>query len=79
MIFGIPVGTVGVLAVQRTLAYGIKAGIVTGLGSSASDWLYACAGAFGIAAVSDFLSGHQVIVNLFGGGLLLPLGFCEVW
>lgn len=74
LLFGIPVGAVGVLTVQRTLAYGMKAGIATGLGSSAADGLYACAGAFGMAAVSDFLLEHRTIVNLAGGCLLLLIG-----
>lgn len=32
LLFGLPVGAVGTMTVQRTLNYGAKAGLVTGLG-----------------------------------------------
>ena len=37
LLFGIPVGAVGALAVQRTFTQGFKAGLLTGLGSSVAD------------------------------------------
>ena len=64
LMFGIPVGAVGVLTVQRTLRYGVKAGLFTGLGSSAADCFYACVGAFGFTLVSDFLLARQNIINI---------------
>lgn len=74
LLFGIPAGAVGAMAVQRTLNYGIKAGLVTGLGSSAADCLYACIGAFGLTLVSDFLMEFQSIIHLAGSCLILGMG-----
>lgn len=74
LMFGIPVGAVGVLTVQRTLRYGVKAGLFTGLGSSAADCFYACVGAFGFTLVSDFLLARQNIINIAGGMLILFMG-----
>lgn len=34
VLFGLPVGAVGALVVQRTWSSGIRAGLLTGLGSS---------------------------------------------
>ena len=51
LIFGVPAGAIGALTLQRTLKRGFAAGFVTGLGSSAADLLYACAGVFGVAVV----------------------------
>lgn len=51
LIFGVPAGAIGALAIQRTLRGGFWAWLVTGLGSSAADLLYACAGIFGLTPV----------------------------
>lgn len=37
LVFGAPAGAVGALCVQRSLLYGAKSGLITGLGSSAAD------------------------------------------
>lgn len=44
LIFGLPVGAVGAMTVQRTWEHGIKAGLLTGMGSSAADCIYAGSG-----------------------------------
>ena len=74
LVFGLPVGAVGALTVRRTLLYGIKSGLLTGLGSSAADCFYACVGAFGFTMVSDFLLRYRIIITVFGGGLILWMG-----
>ena len=74
LLFGIPAGAVGAMTVQRTWSYGIKAGLLTGLGSSVADCIYACIGAFGLTVISDFLLKYQTVINLAGGGLILYMG-----
>lgn len=74
LIFGVPAGAVGALCVQRSLLYGAKSGLVTGLGSSAADCFYAVVGAFGITLISDFLTKYQTVINLIGGLLILAMG-----
>lgn len=74
LIFGIPAGAVGAMAIQRTLSRGVKAGLVTGLGSSAADCLYAVVGAFGLTLISDFLLQYQVAINIIGGTFILFMG-----
>ena len=74
LLFGLPVGAVGTMTVQRTWNNGIKAGLFTGLGSSASDCFYAAVGVFGITLISDFLLKYQVIINILGGGFILYMG-----
>lgn len=68
LLFGLPVGAVGTMTVQRTWANGIKAGLFTGLGSSVADCFYACVGVFGLTLISDFLLKHQVVIHILGGG-----------
>lgn len=74
LIFGVPVGAVGALCVQRSLLYGAKGGLVTGLGSSTADCFYAAVGAFGITFISDFLAKYQTVINLIGGFMILEMG-----
>ncbi|MDE6764302.1 MAG: LysE family transporter, partial [Oscillospiraceae bacterium] len=71
LLFGMPVGAVGAMTVQRSIAHGAKAGLLTGLGSSAADCLYACVGAFGLTLISDFMLKYQVVINVIGGVLIL--------
>lgn len=74
LLFGLPVGAVGTMTVQRTWNGGIKAGLFTGLGASAADCFYACVGVFGLTLISDFLLKNQVMINIFGGGFVLFMG-----
>ncbi len=74
LLFGIPVGAVGAMTLQRTWSFGFRAGLLTGLGSSVADCLYAIVGAFGLNLISDFLLQYRTIINLLGGGLILSMG-----
>lgn len=66
LIFGIPAGTIGALTIQHTLQKGFKAGVITGLGSTAADMFYACIGICGITFVSDFITKYQQWIRLLG-------------
>lgn len=79
-LFGVPIGAVGAMTVSRTLNHGFGAGMVTGLGSSAADCIYAGVGAFGLT-----LSGvavrfreravkHRILLNRIFGSLLILFG-----
>ena len=74
LLFGLPVGAIGALTVQRTWGLGMRAGLLTGLGSSVADCFYACVGAFGLTLISDFLLRWQVVITVFGGVLILAMG-----
>ncbi len=74
LVFGVPAGAVGVLTIQRALSHGFWAGFLTGLGSSAADVLYVCAGVFGLTVISDFLLKWQTPISLAGGALIVIMG-----
>lgn len=77
MIFGfflaLPVGPVGVLCVQRTLAEGRLHGLLSGLGAAVGDALFGAIAAFGVSAVKDWLEAHQDDLRIVGGAVLLVL------
>lgn len=70
-----PVGPIGILCIQRTLAKGAAAGIISGLGAATADALYGLVAALGISAVAVFLVDHQIYLRLIGGIFLLYLGY----
>lgn len=74
LLFGVPVGAVGAMTVQRTWEHGIRAGLLTGMGSSVADCIYAGIGAFGLPMVSDFLLKYQTVIHLVGGAIVLLMG-----
>jgi threonine/homoserine/homoserine lactone efflux protein len=69
-----PVGPIGLLCTQRTIAYGRISGLVTGLGAATADGLYGAVAAFGLTTISSFLVGQQFWFRLIGGMFLLYLG-----
>ena len=46
-----PVGPIGLLCIQRTLARGRWSGVLSGLGAASADALYGCIAGFGLAAL----------------------------
>ncbi|MCI8504584.1 MAG: LysE family transporter [Lachnospiraceae bacterium] len=76
LLFGVPVGAVGAMTVQRTWEHGIREGLLTGMGSSAADCIYAGIGAFGLTMVSEFLLEYQTVIHLAGSAIMLYLGIC---
>lgn len=83
IIFGfflaLPVGPVGVLCVQRTLAEGRLHGLLSGLGAAFGDALFGAIAAFGISAVKDWLEAHQDDLRIIGGVVLLLLAVRTLW
>lgn len=69
-----PVGPIGLLCIRRTLAYGRRAGLMTGLGAAFADGVYGAVAAFGLSAVSAFLIDQQNFLRLGGGLFLIYLG-----
>lgn len=73
LMFGIPIGAVGALTIQATLSGGIKKGIITGLGSTAADMIYASVGAFGLTLISGFLLAYSIPIQVVGSVFIILL------
>lgn len=69
-----PVGPIGLLCIQRSLAQGFGSGLVTGLGAATADALYGLVAALGLTAVSTFMAGQRLWLGLIGGLFLCSLG-----
>ncbi len=70
----VPVGPIGALCVQRTLAEGRISGLVSGLGAATADTIYGFIAAFGVTMISGFLISHQMWLRIIGGAILFTLG-----
>ncbi|MBI1997821.1 MAG: LysE family transporter [Deltaproteobacteria bacterium] len=70
----VPVGPLGLLCINRSLATGALCGLFSGLGVATADALAAGIAALGITLISGFLTDHQVLLRLGGGCFLCYLG-----
>jgi threonine/homoserine/homoserine lactone efflux protein len=73
-VVAIPIGPVGLLCTQRTLASGRMHGLVSGFGAATADVICASIAVFGLTIVSDFLVEQQLWFRLFGGIFLCLIG-----
>lgn len=69
-----PVGPIGILCIQRTLAQGRVAGLVSGLGAATADAMYGSVAGFGLTFISSLLISQQTWLRLAGGVFLCYLG-----
>ncbi|MBD2460019.1 LysE family transporter [Oscillatoria sp. FACHB-1407] len=73
-----PVGPIGVLCIQRTLQYGQRIGLSTGLGAATADAIYGVIAGFGLTFISGILIGHAIWFRFIGGAFLLYLGIMTI-
>lgn len=69
-----PLGPIGALCIQRTLAQGFRAGVAGGFGTALADAVYAAAAAAGFAAFAAVLDRIALPLGLAGGAFLIWLG-----
>jgi len=74
LLFGVPVGVIGVLTIHKSITKGIASGLFTGLGSSVADVLYGIVGCFGTAFFSDFVTRFQSVIASLGSIFVISIG-----
>jgi threonine/homoserine/homoserine lactone efflux protein len=78
LVFGfsiaLPVGPIGILCIRRSLAGGLTAGLLTGMGAATADAFYGSLAGFGLAGVTGLLVGQRTWIQLLGGLFLCYLG-----
>lgn len=70
-----PIGPIGVLCIRRTLSNHKVLASLTGLGAACADAFYSAIAAFSLAGISDLIVKYKFYLSLFGGILLLLIGF----
>lgn len=82
----VPTGPLGVLCIQRTISRGKTHGLMTGLGATTSDLIYALLVSLGMSYIIQFVESHQsaiqivgsLIIGLFGLHLFLKQPHPEI-
>ncbi len=74
VIFGIPVGVVGVLTIKRSITYGAIAGLLSGIGCSVADLFYSCISIFSFTLIYNFILQYQNIIRFVGSILVIVMG-----
>lgn len=74
LIAAAPIGPVNLICIRRTLAFGPLNGFMAGLGAACGDGLFAAVIGFGITAVSHWIEGYSLYLQVIGGILLLSFG-----
>lgn len=69
-----PLGPIGVLCVNRTLAEGARMGFICGLGAATADALYALAGTVALSAIAQWILSDRALLRIVGGVFLVYLG-----
>jgi threonine/homoserine/homoserine lactone efflux protein len=69
-----PVGPVAILCIRRTIFYGRRYGIASGLGAVTADTIFGTIASFGLVAVSAPLFEHQTALRFIGAFFLVALG-----
>ncbi|MGJ7528704.1 LysE/ArgO family amino acid transporter [Variovorax sp. GB1P17] len=69
-----PVGPIGLLCIQRTLAHGRTIGFLSGLGAALADACYGAIGALGVSAVIASMVAARVPLALGGAAFLAWMG-----
>lgn len=69
-----PMGPIGMLVIQRTLSKGRWPAFFTGIGAAFSDLAYCLLTGLGISFITDFITKHQVLLQVIGGIVLAAFG-----
>lgn len=65
-----PMGPIGMLVIQRTLAKGRRPAFYTGVGAAISDLLYCLLTGFALSFVSDIVEKNQLMLQILGSIVL---------
>jgi len=69
-----PVGPIGLLCITKSLTKGKLSGFLSGMGAATADMIYGSVAAFGLTAISRFLTSYSTQIKIVGGLFLVYLG-----
>lgn len=70
-----PVGPLGVLCIQRTISRGRWHGVVTGLGATTSDIIYALLVGASMNFITDFINSNMIVIQFLGAVIIALFGY----
>ena len=76
LLIAMPVGPIGLVCLRNSLTFGMRRGLISGVGAAAADTLFGMIAAFSLSALGSLLMDHQTEIQLIGALVLCYLGFC---
>jgi threonine/homoserine/homoserine lactone efflux protein len=70
-----PLGPINFMVIRNVLRSGLGGGLAAALGSVIGDGMLASIAAFGIRATETFVHEHALVLQSFGGLLMVTIGF----
>lgn len=70
----IPIGPIGIICIRKTLLYGKKASLATGLGASLADGFFAFVAAFSVKVIAHWFFIFRSPIEIIGGIFIIYLG-----
>lgn len=74
LFLAMPIGPIALFCMRNSLHWGMRYGVVTGLGAAAADAFYGLCALFGMMALSFWLNEHAQMLHLLGGIVLCIAG-----
>lgn len=71
----IPLGPIGVLAIQRTLNKRFMSGFMSGLGAASADTIFAIAAMFFLSIISAIIEKRMQLLTIIGGLIVIGIGY----
>jgi threonine/homoserine/homoserine lactone efflux protein len=75
VLVSVPMGPLGILCIQRTLHKGRLNGIITGLGATTSDLIYAVLVGFSMNFIIGFVEEYRFVIQIVGSVILFIFGY----
>jgi threonine/homoserine/homoserine lactone efflux protein len=70
----IPVGPIGLLCIRNSLSFGMRMGLITGLGAALADAIFGALAGFGFYSISKALASFQTVFQIAGALFVCYLG-----
>ena len=75
LLASIPLGPIGLICVQRTVARGHWDGFASGWGAALADTIFAAIALLGLSYIIDFIDRNSALLQVIGGLVIAVLGY----
>src|SRR5688572_6549222 len=75
LVAAVTIGTVNLICIRRTFAFGSLNGFVSGLGAALGDGVFAAVTGFGLTWIAQLIEGYSTILELAGSALMVWFGW----
>ena len=79
LFLAMPIGPIALFCMRNSLCWGVRYGVISGMGSAVADALYGLCALFGMVALSLWLSQYHEWLHAMGGIVLCFIGLRMLW